>query len=555
MTKLSIPVPLILATTSESFSWERRSLADRKSLDLRDFDNVSVITIDRIPREDLEELLTVAVDQGAKKFEKTLAAILAPGGEQGWKVPSIEAFQKLVADYIRETCVNGWLWKKAPDGRYLPYAVTRIDYIQSDRTKYETRPHVNLHVSWWGMERREDGQLKLRHEVWTFMPGDVSNRRIPSILEARDIRAAEEDMLRDWDKAMVAFDEVLSDGFAKQFRITGPVSWTANQSSRDLVADGFIGNRAICDTDPSMMKDCPAMIASSVMGTAQDPRDIPLPRHPLVLAFDLSTHDTHALNTASLSWYEYDKGLRDKLVLPDTHVDMLDVLTTDIDALTEDVIEGKSAGNIILAKGPAGTGKTLMAEVYTELMERPLYRMHAGTLGTSDSVISKSLQEVFRRAARWGCVLLIDEADVFVMTRGDDIERNAVTAEFLRALEYFPGMIFMTTNRPHDIDEAVLSRCAAVLQFDAPSPKAAARIWKTQAENFGYEMEDELIGSLVAAYPGATGRDIKQLMRQSLRYAGKRTEDGRVTGEIVRKVAMFRGVEMTGAPRKEHQDA
>lgn len=554
MTKISIPVPVILQTTSEAFSYERRNLEGRSGIDVRDFDEVKLTTIDRIDRDDLEELLAVGVELGAKKFTKTLAAILGASEESGWKVPSIEAFQKQLADYLRETTTNGWLWKKAPDGTYLPYAVTKVEFVPTDRHRHDGRPHVTVSVTWWGVDRFEDTVLKQRHERWTFMPGDVSNRRIPSILAAHDIIVADAAMEVAWTDTIAGFDRILADGFAKQFRVTGPVLAVKGIYARDFKADGFIGNRAICDTDPSMIRDCPETVDSSAMGSNIDPMEVPLPRHPIVFAFDLTTHQTCTLNTGSLAWYQYDMGLRDKLILPDTHVDMLDVLTTDIEALTEDVIEGKSAGNIILAKGPAGTGKTLMAEVYSELMETPLYRIHAGTLGTNASVISKSLDEVFRRSARWGCALLIDEADVFVMTRGDDMERNAVTAEFLRSLEYFPGMIFMTTNRPDDIDEAVISRCAAVLQFDPPSAAAARRIWRTQAENYGYEIEEALIDELVLAYPGATGRDIKQLMRQALRYAAKRTEDGRVSADIVRKVAMFRGVKM-GRPDNGVRDA
>lgn len=554
MTKISIPVPVLLQTTSDAFVHERRNLQGRSNIDLRDFDEVRVTTIDGIDREALDELLEVGTNLGAKKFAKTLAAVLGDGEGGAWKVPSVEAFQAQLAAYLQETSPNGWLWKKAGDGTYLPYAVTRIEFIPADRTKYDGRPHVLVAVTWWGADGFADAELKQRHERWTFMPSDVSNRRIPAILEAREMVVADDAMLADFKEKSTRFEEVLARGFAEQFRVTGRILGVKGLFSRDFSADGSIGNRAICDTDPSMIRDCPAAVESSAMGTRRDPVDVPLPRHPIVFAFDLKTHQTCSVGIGSLAWYRYDKGLRDKLILPETHVDMLDVLTTDIEALTEDVIEGKSAGNIILAKGPAGTGKTLMAEVYTELMEKPLYRIHAGTLGTAASVISKSLDEIFRRSARWKCALLIDEADVFVMTRGDDMERNAVTAEFLRSLEYFPGMIFMTTNRPDDIDEAVISRCAAVLHFDPPSADAAKRIWRTQAENYGYDLEEELIEGLVDAYPAATGRDIKQLMRQALRYAAKRSETGRVTADIVRKVAMFRGVKM-GRPQNGVRDA
>ena len=38
---------------------------------------------------------------------------------------------------------------------------------------------------------------------------------------------------------------------------------------------------------------------------------------------------------------------------------------------------------------------------------------------------------------------------------------NAVVGVFLRVLEYFNGLLFLTTNRIDDIDEAIVSRCIA----------------------------------------------------------------------------------------------
>lgn len=65
----------------------------------------------------------------------------------------------------------------------------------------------------------------------------------------------------------------------------------------------------------------------------------------------------------------------------------------------------------------------------------------------------------FRLAHRWGCVLLLDEADVFLAKRNKtDLRRNAVTSVFLRSLEYYAGILFLTTNRVGGIDPAFKSR-------------------------------------------------------------------------------------------------
>ena len=50
--------------------------------------------------------------------------------------------------------------------------------------------------------------------------------------------------------------------------------------------------------------------------------------------------------------------------------------------------------------------------------------------------------------ARWEAVLLLDEADVFLEARSThDLERNKLVSIFLRVLEYYEGILFLTTNR------------------------------------------------------------------------------------------------------------
>ena len=81
-------------------------------------------------------------------------------------------------------------------------------------------------------------------------------------------------------------------------------------------------------------------------------------------------------------------------------------------------------------------GKTLTAEVIAEVTMRPLYMLSAGELGTYTSGVEKSLDMVLEVTRTWGCVLLIDEADVFLQERdGTDLERNALVSIFLRRLE------------------------------------------------------------------------------------------------------------------------
>jgi hypothetical protein len=72
----------------------------------------------------------------------------------------------------------------------------------------------------------------------------------------------------------------------------------------------------------------------------------------------------------------------------------------------------------------------------------------AGELGTDSRFLEHELQKILDICHAWGAILLLDEADVFLEKRNmADIHRNALVSIFLRQLEYFQGILFLTTNR------------------------------------------------------------------------------------------------------------
>lgn len=61
--------------------------------------------------------------------------------------------------------------------------------------------------------------------------------------------------------------------------------------------------------------------------------------------------------------------------------------------------------------------------------------------------LEKSLIRIFQLASHWKAILLLDEADVVVKERTtSDVVRNALVSVFLRKLEYYDGILFLTTN-------------------------------------------------------------------------------------------------------------
>ncbi|KAK0737195.1 P-loop containing nucleoside triphosphate hydrolase protein [Apiosordaria backusii] len=77
-----------------------------------------------------------------------------------------------------------------------------------------------------------------------------------------------------------------------------------------------------------------------------------------------------------------------------------------------------SKGLILLLHGAPGTGKTFTAEAVAEITEKPLYRVTCGDIGTMPEKVEQYLESVLYLGKIWGCVVLLDEAEVFLEQRG-----------------------------------------------------------------------------------------------------------------------------------------
>jgi SpoVK/Ycf46/Vps4 family AAA+-type ATPase len=148
------------------------------------------------------------------------------------------------------------------------------------------------------------------------------------------------------------------------------------------------------------------------------------------------------------------------------------------DEMRADLIRGKGKGLIILLHGAPGVGKTSTAECVAELCRRPLYPITCGDLGITAVEVETRLKRIFIQAQKWKCVLLLDEADVFLSERQSDVKHNSLVSVFLRVLEYYQGILFLTTNRVGKIDEAFRSRVHISLYYPPLDRKSTVEIFR-----------------------------------------------------------------------------
>ncbi|KAF2730213.1 P-loop containing nucleoside triphosphate hydrolase protein [Polyplosphaeria fusca] len=205
-----------------------------------------------------------------------------------------------------------------------------------------------------------------------------------------------------------------------------------------------------------------------------------------VYAYALIDRLWDLVEVSGLKSPKMDKGVINTLVMrPESNKSMVKAICETYSEKEEreslffaDYIRGKGEGQIILLHGPPGTGKTLTAESVAEYTQRPLLSITASDLGHDPEKLERNLLHFFRNANKWDAIVLLDEADVYLERRSaHDLRRNSIVSVFLRALDYFQGILFLTTNRVGSFDEAFISRIHVQIGYEPLDDSSREQIW------------------------------------------------------------------------------
>ncbi|KAJ6024683.1 ATPase AAA-type core [Penicillium herquei] len=209
------------------------------------------------------------------------------------------------------------------------------------------------------------------------------------------------------------------------------------------------------------------------------------------------------LSVSQICPIEWNEQAFEHLVLNSTKKELIQALVKKHDSMgkSTDFIEGKGNGLILLLHGGPGTGKTLTAESVAELTSRPLYRVTCGDVGTNADDVEEYLESALHLGKIWRCVVLLDEADVFLEERThQDLQRNALVSVFLRVIEYYDGILVLTSNRIGTFDEAFKSRVQLIVHYPKLEKDDRRRVWfkffinlrKTRSDSGMDELEERL---------------------------------------------------------------
>ncbi|KAK8066603.1 hypothetical protein PG997_013350 [Apiospora hydei] len=202
-------------------------------------------------------------------------------------------------------------------------------------------------------------------------------------------------------------------------------------------------------------------------------------------------------------------------------------------------------GLVALLHGTPRSGKTLTAETAAEGTRRALVMTSVGELSKNNYAVSfeRELKRVLQYATTWRAIVLLDEADVFLEAceGGKNTDRDLLVVVFLKELEYFSGIVFLTTNRVGAFGTAVKSRIHLSLGYHPTKHEVRRRIWTlclkgVPAKESDIEILDvgsgdgEALEHLVASE--LNGREISNIVntaRTIARFEEKRLQWGHIS--------------------------
>lgn len=208
---------------------------------------------------------------------------------------------------------------------------------------------------------------------------------------------------------------------------------------------------------------------------------------------------------------------------------------------------GAPTGSSILLFGPAGTGKTLTAQLIASELRQPLLKVDAARIlscwvGESEQNVRRIFDNYANLQKELGKspVLLLNEADQLLGTRDAgttsvDRMNNNMQNLFLEGLERFSGIMVATTNRRDLLDEAFGRRFTYKLELANPDRNLRMELWKSHLP-LQRLAEDVDIGQL--ADLNLSGGEIRLVVERAVRlraYLGLTSLDHKTLADIARE--------------------
>lgn len=226
----------------------------------------------------------------------------------------------------------------------------------------------------------------------------------------------------------------------------------------------------------------------------------------------------------------------------------------------------------ILLYGPPGTGKTLIARRLAESSGMDYAIMSGGDIGPLGEDAVNQLHSLFRWASRSrrGVLLFIDESEAFLGARDrNPSSENVHIRNALNALLYQTGthsktfMLVLATNRPEELDPAILDRVDVSLLIGLPSLPQRKELFQLYLKGIASKLEkssrslfvsnircsfdekclsEENVELMAEKAEGFSGREISKLAIAA-EYAMLLSDDKKLTVKLLQHVLDTKRIE------------
>jgi SpoVK/Ycf46/Vps4 family AAA+-type ATPase len=145
----------------------------------------------------------------------------------------------------------------------------------------------------------------------------------------------------------------------------------------------------------------------------------------------------------------------------------------------------REQGAAILLEGPAGCGKTVIAEYLAlKIRRKGIKKVSMADFGSGDPGGStRALREIFKEANdNGGMTIFFDECDSILIDRsrlsGDMVWIIDIVNELLTLISSYRFLIVLATNRPQILDRALYRRLLAIITVPVPERPEREKLWR-----------------------------------------------------------------------------
>ncbi|XP_077438844.1 spastin [Vanacampus margaritifer] len=179
----------------------------------------------------------------------------------------------------------------------------------------------------------------------------------------------------------------------------------------------------------------------------------------------------------------------------------------------------------LLLFGPPGNGKTMLAKAVAAESNSTFFNMSAASLTSKYVGESEKLVRALFAAARelQPSVIFIDEVDSLLCERreGEQEFSRRLKTEFLIEFDGVQSggddrvLVMGATNRPQELDEAVLRRFAKRVYVALPDDKTRATLMQHLLAKHGSQLSNNELSWLAKATAGYSGSDLTSLAKDA----------------------------------------